>query len=418
VIPYGGGTSVAGHVTPRAEDAPVVTVDVSRLARLVGFDTRSRLATFEAGICGPRLEAILSAQGYTLGHFPQSFEYSTLGGWVATRSCGQQSLHYGRIEALFAGGELATPRGSLALPALPASAAGPDLRQMVLGSEGRLGILTRLTMRVRPAPAREAFYGFFLPTWEDGVEAVRALAQAGVPLSMLRLSDALETEVNLRLAGHPRLVRWGRRGLGVLGYGNSRCLLLMGVTQDRGQRHWPYAEAVALARAGGGLPAGQIAGRAWARNRFRSPYLRNTLWEAGYAVDTLETALPWAQVLPAAATVRAAVADGLEPFGERVLAIVHLSHVYGDGASVYVTYLFRRAADPDETLARWRVLKDAASRQIVAHGGTISHQHGVGVDHLPYLAAEKGSLGLVALEAARAALDPAGLMNPGKLLEA
>ena len=214
VIPYGGGTSVVGQINPSRGQAPVLTVDLSRLNRLEDLDLESRLATFGAGTPGPELERQLREHGLTLGHFPQSFELSTLGGWVASRSCGQQSYHYGRIEDLFAGGHMETPSGALDFPALPGSAAGPDLRQFVLGSEGRLGILTRASVRVRPLPEVEAFYGIFFHTWEDGAQAMKQIAQEHVPVSMARLSNAQETMTTLELAGKDQLVAWAKRGLG------------------------------------------------------------------------------------------------------------------------------------------------------------------------------------------------------------
>jgi alkyldihydroxyacetonephosphate synthase len=412
IIPYGGGTSVVGHINPLSGDLPIVTVDLSRLNRLIHFDEASHLATFGAGVRGPDLEAALRERGYTLGHFPQSFEYSTLGGWVAARSSGQQSYYYGRIEDLFAGGHVEMPVGSLALPNHPASAAGPDLRQMILGSEGRLGIISQATV-----PQAEDFFGVFFKDWESGVRAVQDAAQAELPLSMMRLSDSGETEANLALAGTGRLFDLAGRGLSWLGYGSERCLLIFAVTGTRQVVNRTRRQAGGLFRSHGGLPTGTLAGRAWRKNRFLTPYLRNTLWERGVAVDTLETAVPWADVLPAAKAIKAAVAEAAAETGERVLVIAHLSHMYRDGASIYVTYLFRRTEDPDELIDRWQKMKSAASRAIVAHGGTISHQHGVGKDHMPYLEAEKGVLGTGMLRAMSQTLDPQGLMNPGKLIQ-
>jgi alkyldihydroxyacetonephosphate synthase len=405
LIPYGGGTSVVGHIHPLAGDRPVLTVDLSRLNRLIDLDEVSRLATFEAGVRGPILETALAGRGFTLGHFPQSFEASTLGGWVATRSTGQQSHHYGRIEQLFAGGHLETPAGPLDLPAVPASAAGPDLRQLVLGSEGRLGILTRAVVRVRRRPTFERFSAFFFHDWREGAEAVRRCAQAGAQASMLRLSDSVETETTLRLAGHPTMAAWARRGLSLLGYSDSSCLLVAAETDQRAGLHRL-----------GGLPAGRPIGSLWRASRFRAPYLRNTLWEAGYALDTLETAVPWSRVGPCAGAILAALRAALEDEGERVLAFVHLSHAYPDGASIYATLLFRRTRDPDQTLARWRALKESATAALLLHGGTVSHQHGVGLDHAPFLSLEKGPLGLRTLQAACRTLDPRGVMNPKKLV--
>ena len=416
LIPYGGGTSVVGHINPLHGDRPTLTVDLSRLDEMESLDETSRLATFEAGVRGPALEENLNRRGYTLGHFPQSFELSTLGGWIATRSSGQQSYRYGRIENLFAGGHVETPAGPLDLPPLPASAAGPDLRHFLLGSEGRLGMITRAVVRIRRLPESEAFHGIFFRNWESGVEAVRQVAQEGVPISMARLSDADETESTLALSGKDGLVAWANRGLGMLGYGPRPCLLILGVTGTPSSTGQAYRRAAAIFRRHGGLPTGVSIGRLWQKSRFLTPYLRNTLWERGYAIDTLETALPWAGVLEAATAIKSALLDSLAACGERILVFAHLSHIYPDGASIYVTYLFRRCPDPDETLQRWGAMKSAASQAILSHGGTISHQHGVGTDHAAYLAAEKGTAGMAALQAVQKTFDPQGLMNPGKLL--
>jgi alkyldihydroxyacetonephosphate synthase len=416
LIPYGGGTSVVGHINPLAGPAPVLTLDLSRMNRLLHLDAVSGLATFEAGVRGPDLEAQLRPQGFTLGHFPQSHEFSTLGGWIATRSSGQQSYHYGRIEDHFAGGHIETPIGPLDLPPLPASAAGPDIRQLILGSEGRLGIVTRAVVRVRPLPQVEDFYGVFFHTWETGAAAVRAIAQAGIPVSMLRLSDAQETVTTLALSGKVSLVNWADRGLRLARYGPERCLLVLGITGGREAADSAFRQACSLCHAHRALPPIRAIGKMWRKSRFLTPYLRNTLWERGYAIDTVETAVPWSEVLPTAAAIKAAIQTGLVDAGERVLVFAHLSHVYKHGASTYITFLFRRADDPGETLHRWQMLKSAATRAILDHGGTISHQHGVGTDHAPYLAVEKGQVGMTMLGAVRRSVDPEGLLNPGKLL--
>lgn len=403
LIPYGGGTSVVGHINPLPGARPVVTVNLQRMDRLLDLDPVSRLATFQAGVTGPSLERALAPRGMTLGHFPQSFEYSTLGGWVVTRSTGQQSLGYGRIEDLFAGGRLETPAGRIDLSPHPASAAGPDLRHLVLGSEGRLGFLTRATVRIRPRPERERFGARFYRSWEEGLAAVRNEIQAGTRASMLRLSDPSETHTTLLLAGKPSATRWLSGALRLTGSGADPCLLV----------------SASDARPGGESGAflvGRSIGNQWRKSRFRAPYLRNSLWEAGYATDTLETAFAWNRLEAGARAVLETLRSGLDDEAERVLAFAHLSHAYLDGASLYATYLFRRHPDPEHTLARWRRLKTAASQALLAHGGTISHQHGVGLDHLAFVEREKGEVGIRALKAAVHACDPRGLMNPGKLL--
>ena len=416
IIPYGGGTSVVGHVNPPPGEAPVLTVDLGRMARLHELDETDLLATFGAGVTGPHLEAQLRARGYTLGHFPQSFEYSTLGGWIATRSSGQQSLHYGRIEDHFAGGVLIAPTGRLVLPPFPASAAGPDLRHLVLGSEGRMGVLSQATVRIRRLPEHESFHAIFFPDWDQGVAAVRNIVQARIPMAMLRLSDAVETATILVLAGHEHVIALAERLLRRRGAGSDKCMLMFAVTgaEETARRARQDLKDITGEQVGASM--GRMMGSEWRKSRFRTPYLRNALWEWGYAVDTLETALPWSAVPAAHAGIVQALRTGLNPVGERVHAFGHLSHLYSTGAGLYVTYLFRIAPSAEQTLARWQTLKAAASRVIVAHGGTISHQHGVGTDHLSYLPAEKGDLGMQALRDVFGAFDPDGIMNPGKLI--
>ncbi len=414
LIPYGGGTSVVGHINPLPGDRPSLTVDMRRMNQLLNLDDESRLATFSAGATGPEIEAQLKPHGYTLGHFPQSWELSTLGGWIATRSSGQQSYRYGRIEDLFAGGTMETPVGRIQLRSLPASAAGPDLRQLMLGSEGRLGVITHAEVRVKPLPEEEMFFGAFFRDWESGVAAMRSLAQANAPISMARLSDPLETETTLALAGRERLVAFADYGLRLLGHGVGRTLLIYGITGAHDFVSSARQDVSALLRRYGGLPVGTIIGRQWEKSRFYTPYLRNTLWDQGYALDTLETALPWRGIDAARAEVIQSIERAFQSEGSCTLVFSHLSHIYTDGASLYVTYIFPIGVDLEQTLHIWRMAKHAASVRIIANGGTISHQHGVGIDHLSYMKDEKGTVGLRLLEGARKALDPQGILNPGK----
>ena len=406
VIPYGGGTSVAGHVNPLPGDAPVLTIALERMRRMIGLDTRSRLARFEAGVTGPDLEAQLRERGFTLGHFPQSFEYSTLGGWIATRSSGQQSLKYGRIEQLLAGAHVETPAGPLDIPTFPASAAGIDIRELVLGSEGRLGIVTEASVRVAPLARRESFHGWFFADWEHAERAVHALVHAGAPLSMIRLANEMETLTTLRMAGHAATIALLERLLAMRGMREEKCLLIVGANGS-------LAQARRICRAQGGVYFGRRLGEKWRENRFRGVYLRNALWEHGYAVDTVETAVDWPRVR---AMMRAVQNAGTAALDGRVHAYTHLSHVYPEGSSVYSTFVFPLASTYAENLARWRALKASVSEAIVANGGTITHQHGVGIDHKPYLFAEKGELGIDAMRAIFARFDPGGIMNPGKLV--
>jgi alkyldihydroxyacetonephosphate synthase len=416
VIPYGGGTSVVGHLAVPASDRPVVNISLERFSTLTAVDPHTLTATFGAGTPGPAVEAQLRPHGLLLGHFPQSYEYSTVGGWVVTRSSGQQSFRYGRIEQLFHSGRLATPRGTLTVGRVPASSAGPDLREALMGSEGRLGLLTDVTVRVRPLPEQEHFHGIFFPGWDEGLNAVRALAQADVPLSMLRLSNEIETETQLALVqGHDRALRWLERYLGFRGLGGGRCLLMTSLTGSAQECSFAVRRLRALAAPFGAVHVGSLLGRGWAKNRFRGPYLRNSLWEAGYAADTVETCVMWPQATPVMRAIEQAARDALAAEQERVHAFTHLSHVYRQGCSIYSTFVYRSAPSPEQNMERWRRLKSRVSEAIVAHGGTISHQHGVGVDHAPYLPAEKEALGMDLIRAMARELDPQGLMNPGKL---
>lgn len=416
VIPFGGGTSVVGHLTAPEGAQPVLTVNLSRLSRLIDLDTASQLATFGAGVVGPDLEAQLRARGYTLGHFPQSFEYSTLGGWVVTRSSGQQSLRYGRIEQMFAGGTLETPEGTLKLPTFPASAAGTDLREMVLGSEGRLGILTEATVRITPQPAREEFHAVFFPDWSHAEDAVRTLAQAKLPLSMLRLSNALETLTSLTLAGHKFLIGLLQHYLSWRGCGEGKCVLLIGASGTAENVEFALGQAFDITRRFDGVHVGRSFGDKWKQNRFKNVYLRNAAWQHGYAIDTVETAVDWPRVRSMMEAVEHCATEAFASFGERVHTYTHLSHLYAQGASVYTTFVYRLAGSHEADLERWKALKAAACKAIVANGGTISHQHGVGADHAPYLQAEKGEAGMAAMRALCRHFDPQGMMNPGKLL--
>lgn len=417
VIPYGGGTSVAGHITPAESARPVVTLALTRMNRLLDLDELSGVATFGAGARGPEVEAQLRARGYTLGHFPQSWELSTLGGWVASRSSGQQSLRYGRIEQLFAGGRVETPRGPLDLPTFPASAAGPDLREIVLGSEGRLGVITEVRVRVSPLPEDERFETVFLPDWRSALDCARDLARRRIGLSMLRVANPAETFTGLRLAVDEGQLGWFERLLRLRGVGEGKCMLTLGCTGDRVGVAETRRQARGVLKAHGAvsLVAGKL-GRKWAHGRFRYPYLREALWRLGYAVDTFETALDWSRVEGYVGDVEDRVGRALEDEGERVHVFTHLSHVYRQGSSAYTSYLFRVGDDYDSALARWRRVKAVASETIVDWGGTISHQHGVGRDHTPYLQAEKGELGLAAIESVFRSFDPHGRMNPGVLL--
>ena len=419
VIPFGGGTSVVGHINPPKDTRPVLTVAMGQMDQLTDLDIESQIATFGAGTQGPAVEAQLDAHGYRLGHYPQSWELSTLGGWIAARSSGQQSLGYGRIEQMFAGGTLVTPQGVLEIADIPASSAGPDLREMMMGTEGRAGIFTEVKMRVQPQPEEEVFKVAFLPNWAAGKAALRQAVQSDIRLSMLRLSNAIETDAHLHLGTSPSQFLAISTYLKARGLDSEKVMLTYGVSGDKAQNKLALSQFNKLLKQQGSVTGKitNIMGNVWAHGRFKFPYLRGTLWDKGIMVDTFETATNWSNIDEQMAQMQDAVRTSLAEDGEEVMAFTHISHVYKQGASLYTTYFFRAAKDHASTLARWQKIKKAASLSVANGKATISHQHGVGRDHAPYLAAEKGELGLQVTRDMLKSLDPEQRMNPGVLLE-
>jgi alkyldihydroxyacetonephosphate synthase len=418
VVPWGGGTSVTGGANAPGGERPAIALDLERLAGLSALDERSGLATFGAGTFGPDVEAALAARGLTLGHFPQSFELSTLGGWIATRSSGQESLGHGSIADLVAGVTLVAPGARLELPAFPATAAGPDLRAVVLGSEGRLGVVTRATLRVRERRATLRVTGTLVPSWEAGLDAARALLRARTGLALLRLSDEAETEVGvtLGLRAHRIAGTAARAWLALRRVPDRACLVLAGAPGDRAGAR-ALDEAATTLRERGGVGLGDRPGRRWLADRFRHPYLRDALLDRGIAVETVETAAPWSRLDALACGVKSAIEGALARDRERGAVLCHVSHAYPDGASLYFTFFYRCPSDPDAAVARWAALKRAAMGAIADGGGTVSHHHGVGAWHAPALARELGADGIRVLGAIAGALDPAGVMNPRALLD-
>jgi alkyldihydroxyacetonephosphate synthase len=415
VVPWGGGTSVVGGVAPlRGEHAAVVALDMGRMGQVLELDRQSRIVTVQAGIRAPALERALAGSGFTLGHFPQSYEYVSLGGCAATRSAGQASSGYGRIEQMILGLRFTSPAGAIDLAPVPASAAGPELRRLLVGSEGALGVIDELTLRVRPAPRERVYEGVFFADFAAGVEVLRALAQQRACPDVARLSDEAETRMSLALAGAGGVKgRLGRLYLGMRGY-REGCLAILGFEGEEAEVAARRKRALELARRGGGLPVGRSPGEAWLKARFSAPYLRDELLTQGVMVETLETATRWSNVRELHRAVATAIADALAAQGTPGLVMCHVSHLYETGASLYFTFLARQREEAE--LEQWAAVKRAASAAIVAGGGTITHHHAVGRDHEPWLADEVGATGVAALRALKAELDPAGIMNPGKLL--
>jgi alkyldihydroxyacetonephosphate synthase len=415
VVPFGGGTSVVGGVDAVADGFPaLISLDLRRLDRLVAVDRTSLTATFEGGLFGPAAERLLAAEGVTLGHFPQSFEFSTVGGWVATRSAGQASTGHGRIDELVEGLRLVAPGGEVARRAVPATAAGPDVRQLVIGSEGALGVICEATLRVRQLPSSRRYEGWSFRSFAEGCEALRVMEQADASPDVVRLSDEHETRLSLTLPSTGSTTeRAGRAYLRLRGH-EGGSLAIVGFEGDEDDVERRRLHTGALLRAGGGLRLGRRPGEAWLRGRYAGPYLRDALLDHGAFVETLETATSWSNLPTLYAAVNDALRQSLSERGTPPLIMCHVSHLYRSGASLYFTFMARQ--EPEAALEQWHAAKVAACDAIVANGGTITHHHAIGRDHAPWLSAEIGSVGIDLLRAAKERLDPVGIMNPGKLL--
>jgi alkyldihydroxyacetonephosphate synthase len=425
VVPFGGGTSVVGGVEPLPDGhAAAIALDTSRIAQIVELDRESRIVTVGAGMRGPALERALAAEGVTLGHWPQSFEYVTLGGCAATRSAGQASSGYGSIAKLVLGLRMAAPAGDIALAPMPASAAGPGLRELIVGSEGTLGVITTVSLRVRRAPAQRRYEGVMFETFAAGARALRTMAQEHALPEVARLSDAAETRMSMALAGGGGIMKGalGRAYLTARGRGDrskigrqaGRCIAILGFEGEEDEVKSRRGRALGLARRDGGVALGGSPGRAWLQGRFQAPYLRDELLSHGVMVETLETATRWSNVQRLHDAVAGAIERALVSEGTPGIVMCHVSHLYETGASLYYTLIARQR--PGREIEQWRAVKRAASEAIVAGGGTITHHHAVGRDHAPWLAREIGEQGVAAIGALKAELDPAGIMNPGKLL--
>jgi alkyldihydroxyacetonephosphate synthase len=411
VVPFGGGTSVVGGLDPIAGGHRAsLSVDLRRFDELVSIDTLSGQATLGAGVTGPEAERLLAEHGFTLGHFPQSFQFATIGGFAATRSSGQASAGFGRFDDMVTGLRVITPTGVLDLGGAPKTAAGPDLRQLFLGSEGTLGIITQVTVRIRrvaPVTLGEAWH---FGDFDSGAAALRAVAQQGGGPTVMRLSDEAETGVNL---ARPAEIGAGTDGDGSDDTRSGGCLAITTFegTDDVARARRDLTSA--LFTEAGGTSMGSEPANAWAHGRFNAPYLRDALLAVGVGCETLETATTWANLSETKAAVTAALTAAIDRSGSPALVLCHISHTYPTGASLYFTVVYRASDDPIE---QWQHAKNAASQAMVDSGATITHHHAVGADHRPWLSDEIGDVGVQVLRAVKSALDPTGILNPGKLI--
>jgi len=415
VVPFGGGSSVVGGVeTIDPDGRPVLTLDTTFMNRMLNLDIESRSATFEAGIYGPDLEKCLEPYGLSLGHYPQSFEFSTLGGWVAARSSGQQSNHYGDITDMLISGNLVSPEGVLSSWNGPYSAGGPDTNHLVAGSEGTLGVITQSTVQVHPIPESHAINVVLFPDFETGTAALRDILGEGLKMSYLRLSDEDETATYLSMGGNHWYQDLGLGALSIVGYGRNRCIMLVGTEGAPKKVEHDIACALKICKKQKGLNLGRSASKNWHRDRFLHPYMRDDLLDYGIATETHETAVSWSKLSTVRQKAKQAVRQTVAEQGNKCIVMSHLSHSYTSGTCIYFIFMYPlNQADP---IGQWKPIKQAICESISKVDGAVSHHHGVGLDHKAWLTQEKGVLALDAIRSVKNRLDPAGIMNPGKLL--
>ncbi len=419
IIPFGGGTSVLGGVEAKRKSIadPVLTMDLGRCNRILEMDKRSCLARIQAGIRGPALEKALNQEGFTLGHFPQSFEHSTLGGWIATRSWGQCSTKYGSMAQRVRGVRLLTPNGPMEISPAPGQSTGPDLQELIVGSEGILGVIAEATVELHPVPETRIGAAFLFPDFAHGTRAIQALMQADFRPALCRLSDTEETKaarIMSRATGGGLMNRLGRWWLGQKGILTSTpALLLLGFEGRQASCKTHLAEATRLLKKFKGASVGSKPVHSWYEERYQLPYLRDTLMDHGYLVETFETSVTWSHLEGLYRNVRKTLEECVTPKGQS-LVLAHLSHPTRVGSCVYFTAIMPQEAERE--LEQWRSLKTAATETLLASGGCLSHHHGMGADHLPWASRIHGAKGIAALTALKAQWDPEGLMNPGKVI--
>lgn len=419
IIPFGGGTSVVGGVEPKVENGEIVlSMDLKKMNAIKKIDHKSMIATIEAGILGPELEEQLNLEGLTLGHYPQSFEFSTLGGWLAARSAGQQSNAYGKIEKMIMGIKMISPNGTIETITVPASASGPDLKQLIVGSEGILGVITEASMQLHHLPETKEYHGIFFQSYRAGIEAIRQLIQNGCKPAMIRLSDENETEALFKLReptnsklkkvfnGVMKTYLKQAKGLDF----KSGCLMLIGFEGSDKQVHFESSQAIDFCNKNGGVSLGTSIGEHWYGSRFELPYLRDIVLDKGILIDTLETSTIWSNLI----SLYLAVKKALKSHLPNSIILCHISHVYKTGASLYFTFIAPQ--DIGHEIEQWQKAKTAATEAISSSKGALSHHHGLGYEHAQYLDKEVSDTGVQVLHALKCNLDPDGLMNPNKVL--
>jgi alkyldihydroxyacetonephosphate synthase len=425
LIPFGGGTNIVGSLESSPdEQRSVVSLDLARMDRVRSIDAASGLATIEAGALGPDIETQLHAAGFTLGHFPDSFTHSTLGGWIATRSSGMQSDLYGDIAQITRAVRVVTPVGTLVTRPVPATSTGPSVREMILGSEGRLGVITEATVQVHRLPAERKILGYFFPDWDRGLKAMTAIAESDAAPSVTRISDPNETAFSLatRKAGSTldQIVSVGMRTYlrRVKRFDlDALCLSFIGFEGSATHVKRQRSLVGEIVSAHGGLCLGASPGTLYDQKKFDTPYIRDFLLDRGALADVSETATAWSNLRPLYDAVAVAANGAFSQVGVLGYLMCHLAHSYHSGACLYFTFAFR-PGEKGDPLEQYDTVKHAIQQAFIDNGGTLSHHHAVGREHAEWLADDLSPPGVEMIAALFEGIDPGRNLNPGAILGA
>jgi alkyldihydroxyacetonephosphate synthase len=420
LIPFGGGSNIAGCLERMDARRMCVSLDMRRMRRILAVDKRSFTARIEAGVFGPDLEEQLSAHGMTLGHFPDSFVHSTLGGWIATRSAGMQSDKYGKIEDMVIAVRMVTPEGVLETREVPKSSNGIDVNHLCIGSEGTLGVITEASMRVHIVPESRQVRGYLFPEFEGGIEAMHdCVGQECMP-AMVRLNDPHKTA--LSLAFRPPATGFSKIAsslfktyLRTKGFIQPRACLML--TAFEGSPHnvsWRLQQAETIYKKCGAVALGARSGKSFEATKYDFPYIRDFLLDRNVTTDVSETATVWSNISRLYKDTTSDLGAEISKSGARPWVGCHISHTYPCGASLYFTFGFRQQLGHE--MEQYLRVKRAVQQSFIDHGATLSHHHAVGTEHLPWLAADISPVGVQAVAAIKHGLDPANIMNPGRLL--
>ena len=423
LIPFGGGSNISGSLhAPADETRPVISVDLGRMNHLIAVDEDSGLARIQAGTLGPDIEAQLEPLGWTLGHFPDSFTHSTLGGWVATRSSGMQSDKYGDIAGIARGLRVVMPGKVLVVRPLPSTSTGPSVREMILGSEGRLGIITEVTVQVHRIPAERQILGYLFPSWDASLAAMHDISESDARPTVTRVSDGRETRFSFAtrkkssklsissLVSKGLMKVLARRGWQL----DQACLSFIGYEGSKSHVAREKGLVKDIVTRNGGIVLGKGPGVLYDQKKFDTPYLRDFLLDRGAMGDVSETAAPWSKLKPLYDNVMAAANQAFAELGVRGWIMCHLSHSYHTGACLYFTFAFRH--DEAEALAQYDRVKSAIQQAFVDSDGTLSHHHAVGTEHAPWLEQDISAPGVHMIDGLFSAMDPGQNFNPGKIV--